>query len=129
VAIGIPLVLLITCYFIFLQGYQFDWTHKLKIFLDFGYPLGQAIYVSIALLAYFMSRNYFDGLLRRPVVFLIAALIFQYISDFTFLYQSNANTWYVGGMNDFFYFLSYTLMTLTLIYLGGVYDLRNEQLG
>ena len=34
-----------------------------------------------------------------PFVFLIVALIFQYISDFTFLYQANAGTWYVGGLN------------------------------
>ena len=128
VAVLIPLIILIGCYFFFLQGYQFDWTNKLKIFLDFAYPLGQATYVSIALLAYLMSRNYFGGILRRPVVFLILALILQYISDFTFLYQANANTWYVGGINDFLYFLSYTLMALSLIYIGGINDVRKEQL-
>ncbi|MEI6839245.1 MAG: hypothetical protein WCK56_15740, partial [Alcaligenaceae bacterium] len=105
VAIGLPLIVLVTCYFIFLQGYQFDWTNQAKVLLDFGYPFGQAIYISIALLAYLMSRNYFGGLLRQPVVFLILALILQYISDFTFLYQANASTWYVGGLNDFLYFV------------------------
>ena len=126
-AICIPLVILVTCYFFFLQGYQFDWTNKLKIFLDFGYPLGQATYVSIALLAYISSKNYFGGTLRLPFVFLIVALIFQYISDFTFLYQANAGTWYVGGLNDFMYFISYTIMTLALIYFGGVHKAILDQ--
>ena len=126
-AICIPLILLVTCYFFFLQGYQFDWTNKLKIFLDFGYPLGQASYVSIALLAYLASKNYFGGTLRLPFVFLIVALIFQYFSDFTFLYQANANTWYVGGLNDYLYFLSYTIMTLALIYFGGVHKAILDQ--
>ena len=127
IVIGLPLIVLVTCYFFFLQGYQFDWTNKIKIFLDFGYPLGQAAYVSIALMAYLMSKNYFGGTLRLPVVFLIIALVFQYVSDFTFLYQANANTWYVGGLNDFMYFISYTIMTLALIYIGGVHKAIIDQ--
>ncbi len=124
-AIIVPLAILIACYFFFLQGYQFDWTNKIKMLLDFSYPLGQAVYVSIALLAYLMSRKYLGGIVRNPVIFFIIALICQYISDFTFLYQANAGTWYVGGINDFLYFISYSLMALALIYIGGVYD--NQQ--
>ena len=120
-AISVPLIILVACYFFFLQGYQFDWTNKLKIFLDFGYPLGQATYVSVALLSYLSSKNYFGGTLRLPFVFLVVALVFQYFSDFTFLYQANAGTWYVGGLNDYLYFVSYTIMTLALIYFGGVH--------
>jgi hypothetical protein len=120
-AISIPLLILIVCYLFFLQGYQFDWDNKLKILLDFGYPLGQAIYVSIVAVAYVTSKNYFRGTLRLPVVFLIVALVFQYISDFTFLYQANAGTWYVGGLNDLMYFISYALMAFALIYISSVH--------
>ncbi|MCX6757631.1 MAG: hypothetical protein NTZ44_01990 [Candidatus Nomurabacteria bacterium] len=121
VAIILPLIILVASYFFFLQGYEFDWSNKLKIFLDFGYPFGQAIYVSVAILALFFSRNSLGGFLRKPIIFIIIALVFQYISDFTFLYQANAGTWYVGGMNDFLYAISYFLMALALINLGTVF--------
>ena len=125
-AIALPLVILFACYFFFLQGYVFDWSNKAKIFLDFGYPFGQAIYVSLALLVYIMSRNFLGGIMKKPIMFLVVALIFQYISDFTFLYQANAQTWYVGGLNDYLYFCSYFLMTLSLINMGGVFKVIKE---
>jgi hypothetical protein len=119
-AIGVPLVLLVSSYWFFLRGYQFDWSNQVKIFLDFGYPFGQAIYVSIALMAYLISRNYLGGIMRRPIVFFIFALALQYFADFTFLYQANAGTWHVGGLNDFYYFCSYGLMAFALINIGSV---------
>ncbi len=121
ISIIIPLLLLIISYLFFLKGYEYDWSDKLKIVLDFGYPLGQAIYVSIAILAFLMSRNLLGGFLKKPFIFFIAVLVFQYLSDFTFLYQASRGTWYVGGINDFMYFASYYLMTLALIYIGGVF--------
>ena len=121
-AILLPIVILAGSYFLFLQGYQFDWTNKLKIFLDFGYPLGQAVYVSMALLAFLMSQKYLGGIMKKPLLLLIAALVFQYISDFTFLYQSNAGTWTVGGINDCMYCISYFLMALSLLSLGATFN-------
>jgi hypothetical protein len=127
VAIVIPLALLILSYSLFLKGYEYDWSNKLQMFLDFGYPLGQAIYVSIAISAYIMSRDTLGGLLRKPIVFILAALVFQYLCDFTFLYQASRGTWYVGGTNDFMYFVSYFIMTLSLINLGVVFNkIRNS---
>jgi hypothetical protein len=120
-AIGIPLVVLVLSYSYFLQKYIFDWTNSIKIFLDFGYPFGQAFFVSMALLALIMSREYLGGVMKRPLMFIVVALMFQYISDFTFLYQANAGTWYVGGVNDFLYFISYFLMALALINMGSVF--------
>ena len=125
-AIALPIVILVTCYFFFLQGYVFDWTNKIKILLDFAYPLGQAFYVSLALLVLLMSRNFLGGVMKRPITFLVVALIFQYISDFTFLYQANAQTWYVGGLNDYLYFCSYFLMALSLINMGGLFKVIKE---
>lgn len=120
--IGIPLAILVGCYFLFLQGYQFDWSNKIKIVLDFGYPLGQALYLSFALTAFFASRNFLGGIMKKPIFYLIFALFFQYLSDFMFLYQANAGTWYAGGMNDYMYFASYFLMALALINIGDVFS-------
>src|SRR3990167_2539072 len=37
-----PLIMLFLSYLFFLQGYEFDWSDPILIFLDFSYPLGQA---------------------------------------------------------------------------------------
>lgn len=123
----IPAVLLVLSYMLFLRGYEYDWSNKLLIFLDFGYPLGQAIYVSIVILAFLMSRDILGGLLRKPIIFIIVALIFQYLCDFTFLYQVSRGTWYVGGINDYMYLVSYFIMTLSLVNLGVTFNrIRNS---
>jgi len=54
----IPIIIILLCYFIFLQGYEFDWSNKIKIFLDFGYPFGQAIYVSTAIIIFMLSKSW-----------------------------------------------------------------------
>ncbi|MFO0702307.1 MAG: hypothetical protein U0514_00265 [Candidatus Andersenbacteria bacterium] len=114
----IPALLLTLSYIVFLRGYVFDWSHPLRILLDFGYPLGEATYVSIALLALLLSRNILGGTLRSPLVLLLVALIAQYLSDYVFLYQAYHGTWLSGGINDYMYLISYFLMTIGLIQIG-----------
>lgn len=121
-AIVIIFIVLILSYFFFLKGYQFDWSQPIKVFLDFGYPFGQAFYVSIAILVLLMSRNLLGGVMKKPITFLIFALIFQYASDFFFLYQSNLNNWYVGNINDYMYAASYLIMSLSLIQFGAIFE-------
>lgn len=125
-AIFIPVIVLGISYVVFLRGYEFDWSSPLKIFLDFGYPLGQAIYVSIAILTFLLSRNVLEGMMKWPLFFLLFALVVQYISDYTFLYQANQEQWYVGGVNDYMYFVSYFLMTVGLIQLGTTFQKIKE---
>lgn len=126
-ALLLPLAMLLISYFFFLKGYEFDWSNKLKIFLDFGYPFGQTIYVSIALLIFIFSRKILGGILRFPILFLLIALIAQYVSDFIFLYQNNAGSWYVAGVNDYLYLISYFLMTIAIVYIGNMFQqIRSE---
>ena len=115
--------MLIISYIIFLRNYEFDWTNKIKIFLDFGYPLGQAIYVSLAVLTLILTAKVLGGIMKKPVILFLVALIMQYVSDFNFLFQANNGSWYVGGIGDFLYMLSYLLMTLSIIQIG--YSLRS----
>lgn len=119
-AIIIPIIILIISYMLFLRGYEFDWANPLKIFLDFGYPFGQAIYISFAFLTYLLSRGILGGVMKGAILFILFALCMQFISDYTFLYQSSKGTWAVGGINDFMYLVSYFLMALALIQLKTV---------
>ncbi len=117
-AILIPIAMLTLSYFVFLSGYEFDWTQPIKTFLDFAYPLGQAVYVSLAVLGFTLSRKLLGGIMRGPTLLFLIALVVQYISDYAFLYQSNAGTFVGGGMVDYLYLVSYFLMAVSLIQLA-----------
>src|SRR3989344_5216665 len=114
----LPLCMLIGSYAFFLRDYQFDWSQPIKIVLDFGYPLGQATYVSLAILVYLLSKNFLGGIMKTKVLIVLVALIIQYIADFNFLYQFDRETWINGGYGDFLYLISYFVMSFGLIQLG-----------
>ncbi len=121
-AIFIPIIMLAIGYALFLQGYKFDWSDGIKIFLDFGYPLGQAIYVSIALLTYLLSKGILGGVMKNKILFIVFALVIQFLSDYIFLYQSNRGLYQVGGINDYIYLVAYFVMTLGIIQFDVVYN-------
>jgi hypothetical protein len=118
IVILLPIAALIISYFAFLQNYEFAGVSSLQVFLDFGYPFGQAIYISLALLAYVLSRSSLGGVMRGRVVFILIALVIQYVADSNFLYQYTNGTWINGGYGDYIYLLAYFFMTYGLIRLG-----------
>lgn len=113
-AILIPLAMVIFSYVLFLRSYDFADTPLLTIFLDFGYPIGQGLYVSFAILTFALSVKILGGVMRGPIFLLLAALVFQYIADFNFLYQNIHGTWQNGGYGDYLYLLAYFVMALGL---------------
>ena len=121
IAVLVPILFLGASFAIFLQSYQYDWSQPMMTFLDIGYPLGEAFYVSMAILAYLLSRNVLGGIMKVPILFFIAALIAEYIGDFLFLFDSHAGTYIVGGFNDLLFVVSYSLMAISLIQLGVVF--------
>lgn len=119
-ALLIPLGMLILGYYFFLRGYEFDWTKPLVIFLDFGYPMGEAIYISLAIVTYLLSRNVLGGIMRSKILFILFALVVQFLADYLFLYQSHQGAFYPAGISDYLYLVSYLFMTLALIQLNSV---------
>jgi hypothetical protein len=120
-AIIIPLVMLGIGYYLFLQGYEFDWSDPLKVFLDFGYPLGQALYVSLAILTYLLSRGVLGGIMKTKILYILFALIIQFLCDYTFLYQSSRGIFVIGGIVDYMYLVAYFLMAFSLIQFETVF--------
>lgn len=114
----IPLVVLFIGYYLFLRNYTFDRSDPTRIFLDFGYPFGQAIYISLAILTYLLSKGILGGVMKNKILIILLALCVQFLSDYTFLYQSSQGTWTVGGINDFMYMVAYFIMTLGLLKLS-----------
>lgn len=117
-AVFLPAAMLAVSYVLFLRSYEFDWNNPLIVFLDFGYPFGEAIYVSIAILVYLLSKHVLGGMMRIPILMILFALVAQYVAEFNFLYTFLNETWINGGYGDFLYLLSYFVMSYSLIYTG-----------
>lgn len=117
----LPIIVLVTSYYFFLKDYEFDWSAPLRIFLDFGYPLGEAIYVSIAVLCLVLTWHLLGGVMRKSFVLVMIALCAQYVAEFNFLFRTSRSIWVNGGYGDFLYLFAYFLMTLALINMGKSY--------
>jgi phosphotransferase system glucose/maltose/N-acetylglucosamine-specific IIC component len=117
IATALPLILLASSYLFFLRSYQFDFSSFkacLTVFLDFGYPLGQAIYIAIALMTYLLSKGLLGGIMRNKILFVLFALFIQYIADFSFLNAAKSGSPFPAGANDLMYLIAYTVMALAL---------------
>jgi hypothetical protein len=121
VAVAIPLILLVFSYAVLLHGHQYDTTKPLTVFLDAGYPIGQACYISIAIVAYLLSRKLMGGIMKAGFILVIVALLAQYVSDFTFIYESHRNAYVPGKFDDLLYLIAYYVMTLAMIKFLGIY--------
>lgn len=121
-AIIIPAAILTFSYIFFLQKYEFDFTQPLKMILDLGVPIGQAIYISFAILTYTLTRGVLGGIMRSKVLFILLALVAQYVADWTFLYQASQGTWYAGGLNDYMYLTAYFLLTFGLLQFSTAFN-------
>jgi len=121
----IPLSMVVVAYFLILKQYELDFTDPLGTFLNFGYPLGQAVYISIAILTYLLSRKMLGGIMRFPILLIVLAFAAQFLADYIFIYFHDL--YFPASFMDYFYLLAYFLMTLSLIYLKVVADqLRKE---
>lgn len=114
-ALIIPGLVLLLYYFSFFYNYEFDFTSPVKIFFDIAQPLGNVIYVSIAVITYIFSRSVLNGIMYSKAFLLLVALIVQSIADYIFLY--NSSSFYTGNYMDLIYLVSYFVMVLALLNL------------
>lgn len=117
-AIVIPIIMLSISYFLFLRNYSFDSFEPLKTFFDFGYPMGQAIYISIAILNYSLCRELLGGIMRNKIILLIIAFFAQYLADYIFIYFHDL--YFPASFIDYMYLVAYFLMTLALLQIKTV---------
>lgn len=122
----VPVAMFALSYFTYLQGYDFVGSSTIHVIFDFGYPILQSIYVGLAVFVLIHANNIKGGLLKRPIAFLVVALIFQYIADSYFVYDFNRGVWYAGNLNDYCYLVAYFVLAIAIIYLDQVIKkLRN----
>ena len=119
-AIIIPVVMVFLAYILILRNYNFDLTTPVETFLNFGYPFGQAIYISIGILTYSLTRNILGGLMRKKILFIILAFFAQFIADYAFVIFKDS--YYPGSILDYLYVVAYFFMAIGLIQLKTVLD-------
>lgn len=119
-ALLIPGFMIAIAYFFFLTDVQIDWSNPIRTFLDFAYPGLEPIAVSIGILTYSLSRNMLGGVMREKILYIIFALLFQYITDYVFLYRVGTGTYYNAGFTDLLYTTSFAIMALGILWLGSV---------
>lgn len=120
-AVLLPVCMLFISYYFFLANYSFHWDNPLGVFLDFGYPLGQAIYVSLALVTYLLLSKVLGGVMKNRILFVLYALCTQYVADYAFLYQVHNQIWQASSTSDLLYLFAYYVMTLALLQFDGLY--------
>lgn len=121
----IPFLMVGIAYFLFLRNIEVDFSSPLKTFLDFGYPGFEAIAVSIGILTLSLSHGILGGRMKKKVLFLIFALICQYLTDYAFLYTVGTGTYFNGGIVDLMYATSLTIMVLGIIQFVEPKELSN----
>jgi|GEM_PF-327927 len=117
--IVITIALVVLPWLLFLRSYTFDFADPLRTGLDIAYLIGEALYVSMSvIILLFVCRNKKLGhSIRQPILWVLAALMVQYIADFNFLYQSQPGkeTWAMGQYGDFIYLIAYLIMSFALL--------------
>lgn len=119
----LPILFLAGSYYFFVKDVGIDTENLIKTFLDFGYPLGEAITVSMGVVTYLLSREILGGQMKKRIFFVLFALTFQFITEFTFLYTSGTGTYFNASFVDLMYATSYFLMTLGILSYATVDDI------
>lgn len=124
-AILIPVFMVGVAYTLFFNHYSFDLTDPLATFLNYGYPFGQAIYISIGILTYSLTLNILGGVMKSKVLFLIVAFAAQFLADYAFIFF--ADKYYPGSVLDYLYVIAYFLMAFGIFQLQSVIDKLKSQ--
>lgn len=109
------ILMLSVSYFFLLSQVNYDWSHPMLILLDFGYPFGQAIFVSFAIVTLFLTKGILGGLMRKSILLLLLALFMQFLADYAFSILLGNDAWVAGGLNDIMYLSAYYLMSYAIL--------------
>jgi hypothetical protein len=125
-AILIPVAMIAIAFFFFLRNVPLDLSQPIATALNFAYPGLEPIAVCIGILTYGLSREFLGGLMRPKILLVIFALVFQFITDYTFLYQANVGTYYNAGIVDLLYTTSFLIMSVAVLSFMSIAEGRSS---
>lgn len=128
VTVIVPLVMLTIAYILFV-GQGLDFSDPTRLFFDLGYPLGESITFSIALLTFYLTKDYLGGVMKRAVLGVIAAYLVQFIADYGFLYTALNETYFNANWVDLLYAVAMLSMSLAIINFDVTLSVSKGRLG
>lgn len=111
----IAFLAIIFAWTLFIKDIPFDPSNPIRLFLDYGYPAGETIVLSLTLITYSLCRNILGGKMKSRLLFVFVALLSQDITDYSFLYTAGIETYFNGSFVDLFYATSIIIMALCLL--------------
>jgi hypothetical protein len=137
VGVVVPASVLIVTYKTFFSGYERcfedpDTLHKvcstpLTAFLDFAYPIGGAIYVSVAAVVLVLSFKVLGGIMKSKITILLLGLLIQYSAEVNYLYLTYHDKLVLGKLNDLLYMTAYFVIAVSIINIGAVIEKLRPQ--
>lgn len=127
ISVIFPLAMVVISYYMFIHGTSMQGQSTIAVILNFVYPIGQAVFVSMAIMAYLLSGKVLGGVMKRRVIFILFSLVFQYAADSTFLYKTINGTWYHSDFSEFMFAMSYSLMTFAFLDFSSVFGQLKEK--
>ncbi|MDB5184184.1 MAG: hypothetical protein JWO07_865 [Candidatus Saccharibacteria bacterium] len=118
----VPIIMLGISSFFFLYNHQYDFSNTLTVFLDFGYPITEAVYVSLALIAYLSSSKLLGGLMKSALLIMMFGFVVQYAADFSFLYASSRDSYLAGNGVDLTFLVAYFVAATAMIRFLATYN-------
>lgn len=115
IAMSTPVLVLAFSYLFFLRTYDFSSNPLINTIIEIYYPLGQSIFLSMSLVAFLTTRKYLGGIMRKPVLMILVALVLQYLADSMFIYETTHETWHDGSLSALVFVISYSLMAIALV--------------
>ena len=83
----IPVLMLALSFWLFFKDYAVFDQQTINMVLDFVYPIGQAMFVSLALVVFFTTKSTLGGVMKKRVVFMLLSLVSQYFADTQLLFS------------------------------------------
>lgn len=110
-------IVIFIAYSLFFRNLSLDLSEPVRSFLDLMYSFGEAVTISITISVFILSYPILGGRMRGKVLYLIFALVAQYVTDYTFLYMAANGSYYNGGIVDLMYATSFLITSIGLINL------------
>jgi len=131
----IPLLTALLSYYLLIvvarEGVIGTFDNPLKTFFDLAYPIGDLVILTLAVLIYGLSFKYLGGIFKWPIIFILLGFIANYFGDFSFVYSTTKETYFVANWIDLiyttaFFFLSVGVCLIRPSFLVGNTDLQHH---
>lgn len=109
----IPCIILYFSYYFlfFIVDRSYDSETPIRIIFDLYYPSMNIVILTVALIIFGLSVNFFGGKYKLSLFAILFGYVFLYGGDFMFSYLTSTGGFFTGGITDIFYLTAFYLIT------------------